>query len=196
MRRVLRHLSVFLMLVLACASINFLIAIRATRYEHVPLPARVNLRGAQAAAVGWPDGASSDWPPVAAWSDSAVFAFRQRRASAEDSSGTNSHVQVSQEYGWPVAVLSRTRRWWPNMPPGAAGNPAHDSGLQFRWTGIVVNPLLAAAALWLTFFAPFLLWQSWRAGARRRRGQCVACGYQVGTSGVCTECGVVVPAAA
>jgi hypothetical protein len=53
------------------------------------------------------------------------------------------------------------------------------------WPGFAINTLFYAAILWLLFAAPFVL-RRWR---RVRRGLCPACGYPVGTSPVCTECG-------
>lgn len=59
------------------------------------------------------------------------------------------------------------------------------------WAGLIVNTLFYAVALGLLFVIPNAL----RRRLRRRRGQCEACGYPIGTSPVCTECGAAVPAA-
>ncbi len=56
------------------------------------------------------------------------------------------------------------------------------------WRGIAVNTLAYAGALWLLFVAPFTL----RRLIRARRGLCPACGYPVGESAVCSECGKAV----
>ncbi len=48
-----------------------------------------------------------------------------------------------------------------------------------------INTLFYAGVLWLLFAAPFAL----RRRRRIKRGLCPACGYQIGTSEVCTECG-------
>lgn len=55
--------------------------------------------------------------------------------------------------------------------------------LLFRpmWPGFVINTLVFAAAVAM----PFLL----RAVVRKLRGRCIACGYPIGESPVCTECG-------
>ncbi len=53
------------------------------------------------------------------------------------------------------------------------------------WPGFAINTLFYAAILWLLLAAPFAL----RRRLRRRRGLCPACGYRVGESPVCTECG-------
>lgn len=58
------------------------------------------------------------------------------------------------------------------------------------WPGFLINTLFYAAILWLIFAGPFAL----RRTIRRRRGCCPACGYPVGVSPRCTECGAeVVP---
>lgn len=56
------------------------------------------------------------------------------------------------------------------------------------WPGVVGNAALYAAALGLLIAGP-----GWvRRRIRRRRRQCEACGYPIGTSPVCTECGAAV----
>ena len=54
------------------------------------------------------------------------------------------------------------------------------------WPGFAVNTLLYAAILWLLIPGPFAL----RRFIRRRRGLCPGCGYPMGDSNVCTECGM------
>ncbi len=53
------------------------------------------------------------------------------------------------------------------------------------WPGFAINTILFAAILWLCFAAPGIV----RRCIRIKRGQCPACGYPIGTSEVCTECG-------
>jgi hypothetical protein len=53
-------------------------------------------------------------------------------------------------------------------------------------TVLSINTIFYAAILWLLFFAPGAM----RRTIRRNRGLCPACGYPIGTSSVCTECGV------
>ena len=64
-----------------------------------------------------------------------------------------------------------------------------DSGwipLRPIWPGFVINTLFYAVILWLLIPGPFAL----RRFIRRRRGLCPGCGYLVGESDVCTECGI------
>lgn len=177
------------MFALACASANFVVAIREAGNGPARLRATTNIRGPQAAAAGWPDGAEGDWPAVSAWSESRTIAFCEQQAWGHDASGSTTHGKNVQFYGWPLAVISRTRRWWPDMPAGSASNPDHDSGMQLKWAGAIVNPIAGAAGLWTLFVVPFLLLRSRRVATRRRLAQCVACGYPLGASGICPECG-------
>lgn len=57
------------------------------------------------------------------------------------------------------------------------------------WPGFAVNTLFYATILWLIFFAPGAI----RRMFRRRRHQCPACGYPIGVSPMCTECGKPLP---
>ncbi len=57
------------------------------------------------------------------------------------------------------------------------------------WPGFAVNTLLYATVLWLLICGPFLL----RRFIRVKCGRCVKCGYLVGESAVCTECGKALP---
>ena len=56
------------------------------------------------------------------------------------------------------------------------------------WPGFALNTVFYAGVLWLLFAAPFAL-RRWR---RIKRGLCPKCGYPVGTSDKCTECGAAV----
>ncbi len=53
------------------------------------------------------------------------------------------------------------------------------------WPGFAINMLFYAVILWMLFAVPFALRRWWRI----KRGLCPACGYRVGVSDVCTECG-------
>ena len=51
--------------------------------------------------------------------------------------------------------------------------------------GFAINTIFYAAILWLLFAVPGFV----RRRIRIKRGLCQACGYPIGTSDVCTECG-------
>lgn len=57
------------------------------------------------------------------------------------------------------------------------------------WLGFVINTVFFGGILWLATCGPFVL----RRVIRRRRGRCAGCGYPVGSSAVCTECGHASP---
>lgn len=59
------------------------------------------------------------------------------------------------------------------------------------WAGFLMNTLFYILMTVLLFGAPGTL----RRLIRRRRGQCQACGYPIGASPVCTECGAAVSVA-
>jgi hypothetical protein len=105
--------------------------------------------------------------------------------------------------GWPLKSLA----YWKNFVTDCAipYDKVFHRGLELggRWTygrrdsvlpysvispGFLINTLFYAAILWLIFAAPFAL----RRTIRRRRGCCIACGYPVGVSPRCTECGTAV----
>jgi len=58
------------------------------------------------------------------------------------------------------------------------------------WPGFAINTIFYAMILWGLFATPGMIRRRWRV----RRGKCPACGYPVGTSAVCTECGGFVKA--
>jgi hypothetical protein len=55
------------------------------------------------------------------------------------------------------------------------------------WSGIILNSLVGAAGTWALIFLPSAV----RTVRRRRRGRCVACGYDLAgvDGGECPECG-------
>ena len=57
------------------------------------------------------------------------------------------------------------------------------------WIGLVINTIFYAAVAWLVLRGPSEI----RRRIRQYRGRCQACGYPIGLSSVCTECGVPVP---
>ena len=98
------------------------------------------------------------------------------------------------EAGWPFRCLEgsqSTAREHFSGPGllwiGIRGSPSMP--YHPRWTAFVCNALLYAALLWPLFLvAPRTI----RRHRRARRGLCLACGYPVGESAVCSECGKAV----
>lgn len=54
------------------------------------------------------------------------------------------------------------------------------------WMGLASNTLLYAGIIWALLFAPGTI----KRLLRRRKRQCHFCGYPIGVSEVCTECGI------
>src|SRR5262245_17895036 len=53
------------------------------------------------------------------------------------------------------------------------------------WPGFAINTVFYAAIVWLVFATP-IRFRRWR---RIKRGLCARCGYPVGSSALCSECG-------
>jgi hypothetical protein len=53
------------------------------------------------------------------------------------------------------------------------------------WPGFAINTIFYAAILWMLLLGPGTI----KRAIRRKRGLCPACGYPIGASPVCTECG-------
>jgi len=99
-----------------------------------------------------------------------------------------SHRDVYTSYGGdrPDTEIALAGAFVTRLKPWTRGG-AHPRLLPFQplWIGLVANTLIYASAVWLGTRGPLLL----RRRLRRRDDRCVACGYPIGTSGRCTECG-------
>jgi hypothetical protein len=102
-----------------------------------------------------------------------------------------------------TGVDTRITAGWPQLSVGSVWSPQRTLGASLKaprawdripampvfpiWPGFATNTIFYAAILGLILFTPRVI------GLRRRlrikRGQCPACGYPIGTSDVCTECG-------
>ena len=98
------------------------------------------------------------------------------------------------ECGWPMVCVGG-ERWYEHR--GVTATPVQYSGMKLGilrlpsrllWAGLIVNAVLFAAATLVVWTLPQLILRA----VRRRRGQCPQCGYPVGVSPVCTECGTPV----
>lgn len=105
--------------------------------------------------------------------------------------------------GWPLYCLygeqwtryidrgerSETIYRYASALPVESGMVARESArilpLRPIWLGFVIDTAFFGGILWLATRGPFVL----RRVIRRRCGRCPGCGYPVGTSAVCTECG-------
>ena len=107
--------------------------------------------------------------------------------------------RVRRAFGWPTVAMWHEEHLAKNFAVQAVapGGLGFANGFQFLGPGRVlpcgiivrgfaVNTLLYAVVLWLLIPGPFVL----RRFIRRRRGRCPGCGYPVGGSEVCSECGM------
>ena len=134
----------------------------------------------------------------------AIRAYHTDDSPTEARPQGQTFITVAIEAGWPRRCLRAETRYmagggWtvPNnvLPLRARLNArkiliAHDLPLEPMWSGLAINTLFIAIALWLVVAAPGDL----RRVRRRWQGRCVACGYPPGVSPVCTECGAELPA--
>ena len=118
------------------------------------------------------------------------------------------HRRIGDARGWPmlsmwsepyIAYKSRDEGWVVSrgnggiktpLPPWHRGTFPLERYLPLRpiWFGFAINTMLysaTAASLWMLIRAPFLI----RRAVRRKRNQCPNCGYPIGVSATCTECG-------
>ena len=108
--------------------------------------------------------------------------------------------------GWPLRALRAEWRARGATPESLRASLHLHLGLEIQWMpnpelvgpglplalpvrpivpGFVFNTLFYAGILWVLIYSPFAL----RRFIRRRRALCPSCGYAVGQSTVCTECG-------
>ena len=155
-------------------------------------------------AAGWPLSAPTDWPEPQVSVTSAAFGYASQ-FTANYGTGRRGpdFVMSVRSYGWPTFSL-RTREaglvtnvytptWsgpyceglappeFLNAQPVAYNRLALDP----LWPGFVFNTLFCGVPIWVVGVAPFAL----RRVVRRRRGRCVACGYDLAGLDRCPECG-------
>ena len=132
--------------------------------------------------MGW------GWPCKALWYD--------YEADLNDATGTPASITLPANARPPdglVVLLERVII--KNAVPLSSKIAWLPRGLPLRFIvpGFLINTLFYAAILWLLIPGPFMLRRFIRRLIRRRRGLCPGCGYPVGESDVCTECGRTLP---
>jgi hypothetical protein len=168
----------------------------------------------------WPETPLADWPAPNLRMQWQGFGFLDVDAShfnrSSGSWGPLMYEMTIVRVGWPMAALKwridrdstyrRTGTFGTKLIGGIAfdKNLAHrvGAGLDLRlplvplWPGFLLNSLLYAATA-----APLMLYianrmraaLTWMRGLLRlKRGLCPMCGYPVGLSNVCTECGTAI----
>ncbi len=107
------------------------------------------------------------------------------------------HKMVFCQAGWPLPCAEGWRREQKTTTAWLTPFAWEKVGVQGRrivplqplWMYATINTAFYAAILWMLVRGPVVL----RRMIRRRRGLCPACGYPVGVSPVCTECGQPLP---
>ena len=98
-------------------------------------------------------------------------------------------VQSDWAYGWPCVSMWHQFAGHNRLWPGSSSAYLWGRHLPMRivWFGFVVNTLFYAAIMWLLILGAFAL----RRVSRRKRGLCVACGYDLrgNLEHGCPECG-------
>ena len=110
------------------------------------------------------------WPALTMWSEYEWPAYGQT-VVVKGGLPLSSRHSVSQLY------------FWPPLPRALPLRPI--------WPGFAFNTIFYAAILWLAIPGPFAL----RRFLRRKRGLCVACGYDLrhAEHEQCPECGMTIP---
>ncbi len=179
--------------VIVAAACAVLAAAAWLRSDPAKLPT-LDLRGADAAARGWPAHTPFDnppWPDVTQWTEASRFGYvRQQAWSSADRKTT--HQMVVDRYGWPFTVFEKRQLWRPWEDPKWASTEPNDTGLYTRWDGVVLNSFAIGLPAFLLMCGPGFL----RRRERRRHGQCIECGYDLrgtpatGPGARCPECGM------
>jgi hypothetical protein len=193
--RELRRLGVtWLLLVLLAAAVNVPLAVSRWHPPRALWPApQVNL-GGRAMNRAWPASTphAGPWPAPGTWQKYSAFGVRHYdvRASSHEQ-GRNGFAMRLDQYGWPLPVIEDKEMWWDWNDPALSG-PRPDPAPRLLLTGLLVNPLLSGSLAFAVFVLPIALAILIRRAWRRHGRQCLRCGYPIGTSPVCTECGAPV----
>lgn len=142
----------------------------------------------------WPSSTPHDqpWPAPEHWTEGGVFGCRVFDVGAAPSApGRNGFSMHVQRLGWPCPVIEQKQMWWDWNDPLLSG-PEPDPAPSLMPRGLILNPLLLGGGAWAVFVLPWLAARVATRWSRYRRGRCMRCGYPVGESPVCTECGSAV----
>lgn len=191
-----------LLVLLLFAAINVPLAVMLLKSRRAARPSRwmEDIRGPAASSKGWPVRTPhhEPWPPPDSWECAREFGYREYDVrSTGGGKPPGSQFQMhARLYGWPLPVLEEAQFWWdwsdPALGTGNPPGPVSDPPMRLRWSGVILNPLIGAAVVMGAWGAVFYYIPMIRAAERRRAGKCEACGYPVGVSPVCTECGATV----
>ncbi|MBI1190290.1 MAG: hypothetical protein GC200_06370 [Tepidisphaera sp.] len=157
----------------------------------------VNVQGPAAAqmAIMISTPHTKPWPPASQWSVSRTFAHLHYHYWHRDSGRQPTHSFEAHLYGWPMPCLMNAQFWWPWNDPQWKTSTPDQTGVEVLPGGLVLDTMCFAVAAAALLFGPLFVRRGIRAavGRRRRtRRQCASCGYPIGASPTCTECGSAV----
>ena len=192
----LRRLAIaWLVLVLLAAVVNVPWAVSMWRWARGPM-APNQLRPRQVTGSDlWPAPTphAGAWPPPTDWSEVREFGYTRFDVRTRSSqAGRNGYAMDVNQYGWPLPVIRDMQMWWDWNDPTLNG-PIPDPPPHLLWRGVILNPLMLGTAAFVVAVVPIAIIAISRRAWRRHGGQCDQCGYPIGVSAVCTECGAPVP---
>ncbi len=135
------------------------------------------------------------WPRPASWTEGYVFGCRIYDVRSEPPmSDRNGFTLSLQHLGWPLPVIEVKQMWWDWNDPtlNGPGAPESDPAPSLITSGLILNPLFIGGGAWAVLVMPWLIGIIVMRARRWRANRCLECGYPVGTSPSCTECGHIV----
>lgn len=180
-------------------AVPLLVALIDGRPELPPASHYVALNSTDAQAL-WNRHANGELDAKVMWGDktSGVFITRlEASAKAHERAPDEAVVHVSElQYGWPMRGLYGG--WIMTLTPGRNDYTVKMDGLKMiggangrlipvrpLWGGLLINALAYGGISWIVLTGG--MWA--RKERRRRLNRCIACGYQIGQSTRCSECG-------
>jgi hypothetical protein len=139
----------------------------------------------------WPSSTphATPWPAPNGWDQTTAFGVRTFNVfGGKSANGRNGFQMEVEHYGWPLPVLEDKAMWWDWEDPKLNG-PEPDPPISLMYRGALLNPIIVGGALWLPLIIPLTAIIVFKRNHRRRRNQCINCGYPRGEGNVCTECG-------
>src|SRR5688572_15256120 len=129
------------------------------------------------------------WPAPDTWEEHEAFGYRLIRANSDTANSNRDRFSMELQWaGWPLPVIEIKQMWWNWNDPALKG-PENDPRPSLMLGGLLLNPLILGGSAWLALALPWLIFTMIRRSSRWRNRRCMACGYPVGTSPTCTECG-------
>ena len=141
----------------------------------------------------WKMYAAPDWPKHVIGGERS-FGFGGTIASVEFEEGDSSCSIEEGRIGWPCFAVIAARNEAPDGEVRYYGTLAMQIGGLDQipcipvWPGFAINAIFYGTIMWL----PFVILGRIRRWRRVARGRCPNCGYPIGASAVCTECGKAV----